>query len=169
MLDKIRLHAAGKLPADYSRNVGKGFDMRCAEHLGVIYDDIVKRTLEGGTDEEIFAWCRAKGGPRTDIQVEMFNSFLMKRGWRDSTSDVLKRRIGEDGLTDKPIEGFRVATIMPSRQGEWKGLFAHFSGDLVEPQGGLPVCLVWLAHLFDDPAEPRGLPQHPLRGPAGGA
>jgi gluconokinase len=106
MLDKIRLHAAGKLPADYSRNVGKGFDMRCAEHLGVIYDDIVKRTLEGGTDEEIFAWCRAKGGPRTDIQVEMFNSFLMKRGWRDSTSDVLKRRIGEDGLTDKPIETF---------------------------------------------------------------
>jgi hypothetical protein len=106
MLDKIRLNAAGRLPADYSKNVGKGFDMRCAEHLGVIYDEIVKRTLEGGTDEEILAWCRAKGGPRTEIQVEMFNSFLMKRGWRDNASDIIKRRIVEDGLTDKPIETF---------------------------------------------------------------
>lgn len=106
MLDKIRLHAAGRLPADYGKNIGKGFDMRCAEHLGVIYDEIVKRTLEGGTDEEILAWCRAKGGPRTDIQIEMFNSFLMKRGWRDNASDIVKRRIVEDGLTDKPIETF---------------------------------------------------------------
>jgi hypothetical protein len=106
MLDKIRLHAAGRLPADYHKNIGKGFDMRCAEHLGVIYDEIVKRTLEGGTDEEILAWCRAKGGPRTEIQIEMFNSFLMKRGWRDNATEVLKRRITEDRLTDKPIETF---------------------------------------------------------------
>jgi gluconokinase len=49
---------------------------------------------------------RAKGGPRTEIQVEMFNSFLMKRGWRDNASDIIKRRIVEDGLTDKPIETF---------------------------------------------------------------
>ena len=26
MLDKIRLHAAGKLPADYRENLGIGFD-----------------------------------------------------------------------------------------------------------------------------------------------
>lgn len=106
MLDKIRLHAAGKLHADYNKNIGKGFDMRCAEHLGVPYDEIVKRTVEGGTAEEILSWCRAKGGPRTEIQVEMWNSFLMKRGWRDNASDIIKRRIVEDGLTDKQIETF---------------------------------------------------------------
>lgn len=106
MLDKIRINASGMLAPDYNRNVGKGFDMRCAEHLGVPYEDIVKRTLEGGADEEILAWCRERGGPRSEIQVEMFNSFLMKRGWRDSASDVLKRRIAEDGLAGKPIETF---------------------------------------------------------------
>jgi Domain of unknown function (DUF5069) len=26
MLDKMRLHARGKLPADYHENLGKGFD-----------------------------------------------------------------------------------------------------------------------------------------------
>ena len=106
MLDKIRLHAAANLHPDYHKNVGKGFDFRCAEHLGVSYDEIVQRTLAGGTDEEILAWCRAKGGPRTDLQVEMWNSFLMKRGWRDSVSDVIQQRVIEYGLQGKGIETF---------------------------------------------------------------
>lgn len=106
MLDKIRLLAAGKLPEDYQKNVGKGFDMRCAEYLGVHFDDILKRVNEGGTDEEILAWCRAKGGERTEIQTEMWCSFLLKRGWRDSSSDILARRVAEEGLSDKPIETF---------------------------------------------------------------
>lgn len=106
MLDKIRLVAAGKLADDYAKNVGKGFDMRCAEHLGLAYDDIVKRTLEGGSDEEVLAWCRAKGGEPTEIQVEMWNHFLMKRGWRDGSSDFLAKRVGEEGLAGKPIETF---------------------------------------------------------------
>jgi gluconokinase len=71
--------------------------MRCAEHLGVPYDDIVKRVAEGGTDDEILAWCREKGGGRSEIQVEMWNCFLMKRGWRDSASEIIKRRVAEDG------------------------------------------------------------------------
>ena len=106
MLDKIRLNAAGKLPADYHKNVGKGFDFRCAEHLGVPYEEIVKRTIEGGTDEEILAWCRGKGGTRTEFQIEMWNSFIMKRGWRDSTSDIIAQRRVEYGIVGKPAETF---------------------------------------------------------------
>jgi len=106
MLDKIRLNGAGKLPEDYAKNVGKGFDMRCAEHLGLPYETIVKRTLEGGTDEEILAWCRGNGAKRSELEVEMWNCFIMKRGWRDSASDIIKRRIAEDSLEGKPIETF---------------------------------------------------------------
>lgn len=41
MLDKIRLHAEGKLPVDYQANLGKGFDARCAAFLRVDYQSVV--------------------------------------------------------------------------------------------------------------------------------
>jgi gluconokinase len=106
MIDKIRLHAAGTLPEDYHKNVGKGFDMRCAEHIGLPYDVIVKRALEGGTVEEVLAWCRENGAPRSEFEIEMWNCFLLKRGWRDSASDIVAKRIGEYGITGKPAETF---------------------------------------------------------------
>ena len=34
MLDKIRLHAEGKLPEDYHKALGGGFDARCCAFLG---------------------------------------------------------------------------------------------------------------------------------------
>src|SRR5262245_38210734 len=64
MLDKIRLHAAGKLPADFHSNLGNGFDKRCCSFLRVNHPQLVTRTLEGGTDEQILEWCYAQGGPR---------------------------------------------------------------------------------------------------------
>ena len=36
MLDKIRAHATDELPADYQPNLGKGFDSRCVNFLGLI-------------------------------------------------------------------------------------------------------------------------------------
>jgi gluconokinase len=59
MLDKIRLQAQGKLPPDYKH--GTGTDTRVCRFLGVDYDNVVKRTLDGGTDEEILEWCFAHG------------------------------------------------------------------------------------------------------------
>ena len=50
MLDKIRLHAQGKLPADYNRGVG--FDRRVCHFLQVEYPSVVERVLAGGSDEE---------------------------------------------------------------------------------------------------------------------
>jgi hypothetical protein len=48
MLDKIRLHAQGKLPAGYHKNLGIGFDGRCVRFLRVDYQDLVKRVAQGG-------------------------------------------------------------------------------------------------------------------------
>jgi gluconokinase len=106
MLDKIRLHAAGQLPADYVPNLARGFDSRCCDFLGLKYADVLARTLQGGTDEEILVWCHEKGGPRTTVECELWNSFMVKRGWRDGGSDTLQQRIKESGLEGKPIETF---------------------------------------------------------------
>ena len=43
MVDKIRLHAAGKLPADYIPNLGDGFDKVCAQFFGISYEAITER------------------------------------------------------------------------------------------------------------------------------
>ena len=114
MLDKIRLHAAGRLPADYHANLGIGFDGRACTFLRVAYADLKARTLAGGdgcgnpggTDEEVLAWCLERGGARTDDECLCWNSFMMKRGWRDEATAPLRKRIKELGLEGKPIETF---------------------------------------------------------------
>jgi len=108
MLDKIRLHAAGKLPVEYQANLGDTksnmFDARCCGFLGIKYADLVARTLEGGADEELLAWCHAHGTPRTDDECVLWNRFMMKIGWRDPSSATLRQRTIEYGLADKPVE-----------------------------------------------------------------
>ncbi len=83
MLDKIRLHAVGKLSADYHANLGVGFDGRCCRFLGVRYEAVRERVLAGASDEEVLAWCFANGRRPTEEEVFIWNSFMIKRGWRD--------------------------------------------------------------------------------------
>ena len=99
MLDKIRLHAQGKLPSDYKR--GTGTDTRVCGFLGVEYPDIAKRTLAGGTDEEVLEWCFARGRRPNDEDILMFNAFLTKRGWRDSFTEALEQMKRERGFADR--------------------------------------------------------------------
>ena len=110
MLDKIRLHAASRLPAEYQANLGESrphlFDARCCRFLGVPYVGLVTRTVPGGTDEEILAWCEALRPTRTDEECQIWNRFMTKIGWRDDRSAVLPERIREYGLVGKPIETF---------------------------------------------------------------
>lgn len=90
MLDKIRLHATGGLPADYQANFGEGkllmLNGRCCRFLGIRYPDLRGRTLTGGTDEELLAWAHAHGTPRTDEECHIWNRFIVKLGWRDERS-----------------------------------------------------------------------------------
>lgn len=104
MLDKIRLHAAGRLPADYVDNVGTGFDGRCCTFLHVAYAALKERVLAGGTDEEVLAWVEQTAGRRSDAECEVWNGFMMKRGWRDGAREILLKRIKESGFAGKPIE-----------------------------------------------------------------
>lgn len=109
LLDKIRLHAAGRLPADYTANLGDEtqpnvFDARCCRFLGVRYADLRERTLAGGTDEEILAWAEIRGRAHTDEECEIWNFFMAKRGWRDAGSALVQQRIQQFGLTGKPAQ-----------------------------------------------------------------
>jgi gluconokinase len=109
MLDKIRLHTAGKLPAEYVDNLGDSkintLDGRCCRFLGVRHADIRERTLEGGSDEEILTWTHARGTPRTDEECHVWNRFLLKLGWRDERSAVLAQRVLDaGGFPGKTIE-----------------------------------------------------------------
>ena len=110
MLDKIRLHAAGKLPPDYVANLGETnprvFDARCCRFLGIRYAELVARTAQGGSDEGILGWAQAHGTPRTDEDCAIWNAYMAKLGLRDEISDRLKLRVAEYGLTDRGVATF---------------------------------------------------------------
>ena len=104
MLDKVRLHAAGNLPGDYIANLGKGFDARCVAFLGIEYPELKARILAGRDDDDtLLAWCHERGRRPTDEECEVWNGFMMKRGWRDPAAEVLAKRIAEGKLEGKPI------------------------------------------------------------------
>jgi hypothetical protein len=106
MVDKIRLHAAGRLPPDYAANLGDQaapnvFDARCCRFLGITHAALTIQTLAGGIDEDLLAWAHAAGKPRTDEECEIWNMFMTKRGWRDAGTELVKQRTVQFGLTDK--------------------------------------------------------------------
>ena len=105
MLDKIRLHAEGTLPEGWQAMRGAPpnaltFDARCCRFLGIDYAALEKRTLQGGRDEEILEWAYKNGRGRkpTDEEIEVWNGFMMKRGWRDTATQRLNERLAEIGL-----------------------------------------------------------------------
>jgi gluconokinase len=98
LLDKVRLHAAGKLPADYQPNLGTGFDGRFCTFAQVEYPTIVTRVAQGGTDAEILAWCLDHGRKPSAEEMEIWNDFMRKRGWRDVASERLHLRLEEGGI-----------------------------------------------------------------------
>src|SRR5438094_9455239 len=105
MLDKIRLHAKGRLPSDYHENLGKGFDEKCVTFLRVNYDQLVERVKRGGTDGQTLEWCFSVGRKPSEDEIYVWNEFMRKRGWNDEVSETLKRRKTEAGIADQRDTG----------------------------------------------------------------
>jgi gluconokinase len=101
LVSKIRLHAAGQLHADFVNNLGKAFDDRCCQYLGIKYDDLRVWVLQNPavTQDEVLAWAEATGRKLSTNEIEIWNGFMTKRGWRDEANEVLVRRLKENGLT----------------------------------------------------------------------
>jgi gluconokinase len=102
MLDKIRLAAAGKLPEAWQAARGTAakttFDSRCCRFLQIDYSALEKETLQGGSDEELLAWAFAHGRRPSEEEIEVWNAFMTKRGWRDVGTQRLNERLAELGL-----------------------------------------------------------------------
>jgi hypothetical protein len=101
MLAKIRLMAAGKLPNDYHKNLGIGFDGRCCRFLRVTYPAIQARVQQGSTDEEILQWCFEHGRKPNDEEILIWNAFMTKRGWRDDNTEDLDRYKADSGFSGR--------------------------------------------------------------------
>jgi hypothetical protein len=100
MLDKIRLHQAGQLPAEYHPNFGLsvGLDGHLCGFLGVEFAAVCERVRQGGTDAEIAEWCFQRGLRPTKIQTRVWNEFARKLGWNDAAGKFVARVKLEDGL-----------------------------------------------------------------------
>lgn len=105
ILDKIRLFAKdGRLPDGYHLGIVPGrrtFDDRVCRFLGVDYADLTARTLAGGSDEEILEWCFQNGRRPDAEQLELWNGFMRKRGWRDEASAGLTEQKAAAGLSGR--------------------------------------------------------------------
>ena len=104
MLDKIRLKAAGTLPPDYYTGTANRthFDARCCTFLRLDYERLVARVLQGGTDAEILEWCYANFYRPSSDEIEIWNGFMTKRGWRDSGSAEFEQAKRDRGFGDRP-------------------------------------------------------------------
>ncbi len=98
LLDKIRLKARGALPEGWFTGPQVGADRRCVSFLHVTYEALEARVLRGGTDEEILAWCYQTGRRPSAEEIEIWNEFSRKRGWRDDASAALEEAKREAGL-----------------------------------------------------------------------
>jgi len=101
-LDKIRLHAEGKLPEDYLPMLGMPnpytLDGKSCRLLGITYEELIAEVLKGGSDEEVLAWAFTHGRKPSDLEIEVSNAFSMKLGWRDETTPYLRKMVAEAGF-----------------------------------------------------------------------
>lgn len=102
MLDKIRLNSTGNLPEGWQPMRGMikgGFDWRCCSFLNLDYAIIETEALKGDkTDEELLEWAYAHGRRPAEDEIEIWNGFMTKRGWRDTGTQRLHERLAEIGL-----------------------------------------------------------------------
>lgn len=104
LIDKARLQAANQLPAGYHVGPMPGnrtFDDRFCRFIDLPYETFVESVLQGGTDEEILERCLSFGRRPDAEQIEIWNGFMTKRGWRDSGTASLIRSKEEAGLAHR--------------------------------------------------------------------
>jgi hypothetical protein len=108
MLDKIRLAATDKLPEGWKTFRGttmkNSFDARCCTFLNIDYAALEVETLKGRSDEELLEWVFKNGRRPNEEEIEVWNAFMIKRGWRDSATQRLNERLAEIGLPPGTVQ-----------------------------------------------------------------
>lgn len=104
LIDKARLNAEGNLPEGYHVGVIAGnrtFDDRFCRFIDVSYEEFAASVLQGGSDDVILERCLAIGRRPDAEQIEIWNGFMTKRGWRDSGTPSFIRGKEEAGLSHR--------------------------------------------------------------------
>ena len=99
-IDKIRLHLAGKLHADYQDNFTKGFDGAWLKAVGVSAEqmiDVVKKSI---TDGEVCDWVR-NNVKKSAAEKKEFNERVANYGREGDMVARLKMRKEQAGLTHR--------------------------------------------------------------------
>lgn len=100
-VDKIRLHLAGKLHADYQENFTKGFDGAWLKAAGVSPEQIIEAVKNSVTDGQVTDWV-AKHVKKTEAEKAAFRDFVLNRGTEGGEiMDRLKMRKGQAGLSHR--------------------------------------------------------------------
>jgi len=117
MVEKMRLRDARILPEDYIPTLGRYFDMRCCSLFGVSYEELATRVRQDGiTNQEAFDWAIQHGNAPSEEGIEIWNEFLMKRGWRDEATPSLRRRLKEIGA-DNHLENQTIFDCIDFEEG----------------------------------------------------
>lgn len=100
MLDKIRLTQSGTLPEGYflGEEDFTWWDARCCRLLGVSYGDLRAQVESGADDTDVLQWCLETGSNPNAEQIQIWSTFILKRGWRDESSESLEQEKQACGL-----------------------------------------------------------------------
>ena len=109
MIDKIRLHAAGKLPSEYIPNLGaarnfQSFDGRCCRFLNIDYLELAEAVKAGSAETDLLKWACNRGRKPSDWEIEVWNAFMQKQGWRDKGFRRLAERKQEFGIASDAVQ-----------------------------------------------------------------
>jgi hypothetical protein len=101
-LDKIRLHLAGKLHADYQENFGKGFDAMWLKHAGLTHEQMLELVKHSVTDGQVCDWVR-QHAQKTDAEKAAHRADLLSRPLANDPKALerFKMRKAESGLTHR--------------------------------------------------------------------
>src|SRR5579859_3440523 len=77
-IDKIRLHLAGKLHADYQENFGKGFDGMWLKYAGVTHEQMIDLVKKSITDGEVYDWVRRNVNKSTEEKAAYARDMLSR-------------------------------------------------------------------------------------------
>jgi hypothetical protein len=101
-IDKVRLHLAGKLHADYQENFGKGFDGFWLKAAGVTHEQFLTVVKNSVTDGQVCDWVH-KNVKRTDAEKTAHWQEVLSRPPANDASAVarLKLRKEQSGLASR--------------------------------------------------------------------
>jgi hypothetical protein len=121
MLDKIRLHQAGRLPEEYHPNFGlrAGLD----GHLAVSSASNRPKCMSGFGNAAAMRACPMvlpEGLRPNKMQIRIWNEFARKFGWNDAASKFLARMKQEDGLEHRTdiVITFELIDLREGRAGQ---------------------------------------------------